>query len=104
MIRGRRVNVPKRSNQVLIHGNTFMTLEEAVRHYMSDGIVNLPQAPEGAFEFEESAPSPDQLRAATDASFDRMDAAVMFARQVPPEQVISEPVPNVDTSNASAAD
>lgn len=52
-----------------------MSLEDAVMHYMSDGNVNLPQAPEGAYEYD-SPPGPDDLRGAVDASFDKFDAAV----------------------------
>lgn len=54
-----------------------MSLEDAVMHYMSDGEVNLPQAPEGAYEFDD-APGPDDLRGAIDASFDKFDAAVQL--------------------------
>lgn len=52
-----------------------MSLEDAVKHYMSDGNVNLPQAPEGAYEYD-AAPSADELRGAVDSSFDKFDAAV----------------------------
>lgn len=65
---------PKRNLKTKLHGNTFMSLEQAIKHYMSDGVVNLPQAPEGAFEYSDP-PGPDGLRGAVDASFDRFDAA-----------------------------
>lgn len=65
----------KRDHKTYLKGLTFMSLEDAVRHYMSDGNVNLPQAPEGAYEYD-SAPGPDDLRGAVESSFDVFDAAV----------------------------
>lgn len=70
-----------------------MSLEDAVKHYMSDGNVNLPQAPEGAYEYD-AAPSADELRSATDASFDKFDAAVKLQNGS-----IIQPVP-VDVSES----
>lgn len=104
MIRGRLFNKPKRSNKVLLQGNNFQTLEEAVRHYMSDGNINLPQAPEGSYEFAESAPTPDELRGAVDASFDRMDAAAMFGKQVPVQPSVVPPVDSSPTSDNAPAE
>lgn len=69
----------KRDLSTYLHGTTFMSLEQAIKHYMSDGVVNLPQAPEGAFEYEVS-PAPDDLRGTADASFDRLDFAAQFAK------------------------
>lgn len=69
----------KRDLSTYLHGTTFMSLEQAIKHYMSDGVVNLPQAPEGAFEYEVS-PAPDDLRGTVDASFDRLDFAAQFAK------------------------
>lgn len=71
-----------------------MSLEDAVRHYMSDGNVNLPQAPEGAYEYD-AAPSADELRGAIDSSFDKFDAAVKLQNGS-----IIQPVP-IDVSDPS---
>lgn len=72
-----------------------MSLEDAVRHYMSDGNVNLPQAPEGAYEYD-VAPGPDDLRGAVDASFDRFDAAVQIQNGS-----IIQPVPIIEPDSVT---
>lgn len=90
-----RHNNIKRNLKTYLHGTTFMTLEQAIKHYMSDGVVNLPQAPEGSFEFSESC-SPDDLRTGVESSFDRLDAASMFNKPF-----VKQDVPN--SSNIESA-
>lgn len=84
----------RRDHKTYLKGLTFMSLEDAVRHYMSDGNVNLPQAPEGAYEYD-AAPSADELRGGINASFDKFDAAVILQNGS-----IIQPVP-VDVSESS---
>lgn len=73
-----------------------MSLEQAVKHFMSDGIVELPQAPEGSYEFD-SAPGADSLRGTLDGSFDRMDAAAAVSN---PSQNIIYTSPDSPTINS----
>lgn len=80
-----------------------MSLEDAVRHYMSDGNVNLPQAPEGAYEYD-VPPGPDDLRGAVDASFDKFDAAVKLQNgSIIQPMPIQEPEPVTPSPSPSPA-
>lgn len=105
-----RHNKIKRNLSTYLHGTTFMSLEQAIKHYMSDGVVNLPQAPEGAFEYEVS-PAPDDLRGTADASFDRLDFAAQFAKDfmnvkpndVPKSSSSSEPSTTPSPASSEAA-
>lgn len=92
-----RHNKINRNLKTYLHGTTFMTLEQAIKHYMSDGVVNLPQPPEGSFEFPEAC-SPDDLRTGVESSFDRLDAASMFNKPF-----VKQDVPNSSNIDSSSS-
>lgn len=92
----------RKDKTVLLRGTTFMSLEDAVKHYMTDGNVNLPQAPEGAFEYD-SAPDADHIRECIGTDFDRFDAAVSIQNgSIIQPSPVSVPV-SVDVSSDSSS-